>query len=82
MIRFIRIAERDYNLTRICSVDIEDNGFGTLCTVEYDGVDGVHSMSIPIKGTVQENRDRFENSLRFFSRWPDSAFVDTGMERR
>jgi hypothetical protein len=77
---FMRICNRDFNLDSIVSIEIADSisKGSAVITVEYKN----ESITYPIVGTVEENRDKLDNAYRTL--YTNTAFpiVWTGIERK
>lgn len=77
---FMRICGRDFNLEHIVSIEVcESAALGhAICVVEYKD----QSITYPIIGTVEENREKLDYAWRIYSVYNDKLMVDTYIERR
>lgn len=77
---FMRICGRDFNLDYIVSIEIAESiaKNSAVITVEYKN----ESITYPIVGTVEENREKLDNAYRAL--YTNTAFpiVWTGIERK
>lgn len=77
---FIRVCGRDFNMDYVESIEICEAiapGCAVL-TIEYKG----QSITYPITGTVQENRDKLDRAYRIHYTNTAYPLVDTMIERK
>ena len=77
---FMRICGRDFKLDYIVSIEIAESisKGNAVITIEYKD----ESITYPIVGTVEENREKLDNAYRTL--FANTAFpiVWTGIERK
>lgn len=77
---YIRICGRDFNMDFIESIEIYEaiNPGHAVVTIEYKD----KSITYPITGTVQENRDKLDRAYRVHYQSTGYPLVDTFIDRR